>query len=131
MWATAFHLLLGNAIIGVGEGLLLAFLFRLKRASCVVVMIAANYFSAWVGGVFVIPRFAYARNLDLYSARRWLWVMVVITYVVTLVMEWPFVALCLRKTPHWFRESLWGSLVVQTASYLIVTVHAPASNEAA
>ena len=46
--------------------------------------------------------------------------MVVITYLLTLLLEWPFVALCFRKTEGWFRKSLWGSLVVQSASYLVL-----------
>ncbi len=118
MWASAFHLVLGNAVIGVAEGLILAFLFRLKRAPCVAIMIAANYFSAWVGGVFLIPAITASLDLDLYNAWRWLWYMVAITYFFTLLLEWPFVALCLRKSDGWFRKSIWGSLVVQSASYL-------------
>ena len=59
MWAGTFHLLFGNAIIGVAEGLLLAVLFRQKGAPCVPIMIAANYFSAWVG------MFAYRRSRTL------------------------------------------------------------------
>ena len=59
-------------------------------------------------------------DLDLYNARRWLWCMVGITYVLTIFLEWPFVALCLRKSEHWFRKSIWGSLVVQSASYLVL-----------
>jgi hypothetical protein len=51
LWASAFHLFLGNALIGVAEGWLVAVLFRQKAGSCVAIMIAANYFSAWVGGV--------------------------------------------------------------------------------
>ena len=120
IWATAFRLFLGNALVGIAEGLLLAYLFRLKGPTCIAVMIAGNYFSAWVGGMFVIPMFADSRNLDLHNAQRWLWGMVVTTYFVTLVLEWPFVAICLRKSPHWFRKSIWGSLVVQTASYLVL-----------
>ena len=118
MWASAFHLVLGNAVIGVAEGLILAFLFRLKRAPCVAIMIAANYFSAWVGGVFLIPAITASLDLDLYNAWRWLWYMVAITYFFTLLLEWPFVALWFRKTDGWFRKSIWGSLVVQSASYL-------------
>ena len=120
MWASAFHLLLGNAVIGVAEGLILATLFRLRRAPCVAVMIAANYFSAWVGGVCLIPTITASLSLDLYNAWRWLWYMVAITYFFTLVLEWPFVAICLRKSDGWFRKSIWGSLVVQSASYLVL-----------
>jgi hypothetical protein len=48
VWAGAFHLFIGNAVIGVGEGLILSRLFRPKRAGSVPIMIAANYFSSWV-----------------------------------------------------------------------------------
>jgi hypothetical protein len=120
MWAGMFHLLIGNAIIGIGEGLILARFFRPKRAGCIPIMIAANYFSAWVGGVFLSSAIVGWLDLDLYNARRWLWCMVVVTYLLTLLLEWPFVALCFRKTDGWFRKSLWGSLVVQSASYLIL-----------
>jgi hypothetical protein len=120
MWASAFHLLLGNAIIGIAEGLILTLLFRLKGVPCVAVMIAANYFSAWVGGVFMVSAITASLNLDLYNAWRWLWCMVAVSYAITLLLEWPFVAFCLRNTKGWFRKSVWGSLVVQSASYLVV-----------
>ena len=120
MWASMFHLVIGNAILGIGEGLILSLLFRPKRAGCIPIMIAANYFSAWVGGVFLSWVIVRTLDLDLYNARRWLWCMVVITYLLTLLLEWPFVALCLRKTEGWFRKSIWGSLVVQSASYLVL-----------
>ncbi len=120
MWASAFHLLLGNAVIGVAEGLILALLFRLKRGLCVAIMIAANYFSAWVGGVFLISAITACLKLDLYNAWRWLWCMVAITYFFTLFLEWPFVAFCLRNTKGWFRKSIWGSLIVQSISYVVL-----------
>jgi len=120
MWAGAFHLLIGNALIGVAEGLLLAFVFRRKWGVCVLIMIAANYFSAWSGGVFLASEIVGRLDLDLYNAWPWLWVMVGVTYLLTLVLEWPFVALCLRKCDGWFVKSIWGSLVVQSASYLVL-----------
>ena len=120
MWAGALHLLFGNAIIGVVEGLILAFLFQLKAGRCVAIMIAANYFSAWVGGVFLISTITASLSLDLYNAWRWLWCMVAVSYCLTLLLEWPFVALCLRKSDGWFRKSIWGSLIVQSASYLVL-----------
>jgi hypothetical protein len=120
MWASAFHLFIGNAVIGIAEGLILSRLFRPKRAGSVPIMIAANYFSAWVGGVFLASTISGKLDLDLYSAWRWLWYMVAITYLLTLLLEWPFVALCLRQTDGWFRKSVWGSLVVQSASYLVL-----------
>ena len=120
MWASAFHLLLGNAVIGIAEGLLLVLLFRPTKRGCVPIMVAANYFSAWVGGVILAHLIADKLALDLYNARRWLWCLVVVTYFLTLLLEWPFVALCLRKTDGWLRKSIVGSVVVQSASYLVL-----------
>jgi hypothetical protein len=122
MWAGAFHLLLGNVVIGIGEGLLLALLFRLGKVPCVAIMIAANYFSAWFGGAFLLSRIAESLPLDLYNAWRWLWGMVAVSYFLTLLLEWPFIALCfiVCKTKGWFRKSIWGSLVAQSASYLVL-----------
>ncbi len=120
LWAGAFHLLIGNALVGVGEGMILAFLFRRKLGICVLIMIAANYFSAWVGGVFLASKIVGKLDLDLYNAWSWLWIMVGVTYLLTLVLEWPFVAYCLRKCDGWFLKSIWGSLVVQSASYLVL-----------
>jgi hypothetical protein len=120
MWASGFHLFIGNAFIGIAEGLILSLLFRPKRAGCIPIMIAANYFSAWVGGVFLNSAIVGKLDLDLYNAWRWLWYMVAITYFLTLLLEWPFVALSFRKTDGWLRKSIWGSLVVQSASYLVL-----------
>lgn len=41
-------------------------------------------------------------------------------YVLTLVVEWPFVAWAVRGTPALIRRSLTASLVVQTASYIVI-----------
>lgn len=120
IWASAFHLVLGNAVIGIAEGLVLAMLFRQKRGTCVAVMILANYFSAWAGGVFISSYIVRNLDLDLHNAPRWLWRMVAITYFLTLLLEWPFVALCLRKCDGRFAKSIWGSLVVQSASYVVL-----------
>ena len=120
LWASAFHLLIGNALLGIAEGLLLALLFRQRQATCVAMMVAANYFSAWVGGVFLLSTITATLSLDLYNAPRRLWYMAAISYFLTLFLEWPFVALCLRKTDRWFRKSIWGSLLVQSASYLLL-----------
>ena len=38
----------------------------------------------------------------------------------TLLLEWPYVTWCLRKCDRWFVKSIWGSLAVQSASYLVL-----------
>jgi len=117
MWATMLHLVFGNFLIGIGEGLLLAFAFHLSKWKCMAIMILANYLSAWVGGLWIATGIAQFLPLDLTNAWRWFWIMVVVTYLITLLLEWPFVAWCLRKDTNWKRKSLLADLLVQTASY--------------
>lgn len=119
VWASAFHLFLGNAIIGLFEGWLLARFFELSKRRCVGFLIPANYFSAWIGMMlmsFLFNRFA----TDIYSGLRVTWLLVAASYLLTLIVEWPFVALCFRGTQHWFIGSIKGSLLVQSASYVLL-----------
>ncbi len=120
MWAGALHLLFGNALIGLGEGLLLGWLFAAPKGKAILFMILANYASAWLGGVFLANAIAHALPMDLNNGWRWLWVMVGATYCITLLMEWPFVAWCFRGKRDWLTRSLQGSLVVQSASYVVL-----------
>jgi len=55
---------------------------------------------------------------DIYSGLRITWLLVAATYVLTLIIEWPFVAACFRGRVDWLGASLKGSLLVQSASYL-------------
>ena len=49
LWVGTFHLLIGNALIGLGEGLLLARWFKAPKQRAIQIMIGANYFSMIVG----------------------------------------------------------------------------------
>jgi len=118
MWVSGIHLIIGNFFIGIFEGLLLVFLFRAKAVAALPLMIAANYFSAWFGYLYLAGRFSKTISLDLHNAWAWLWVMVGVTYLLSIVLEWPFVALALWKQNRWLKRSLLASLVVQTASYI-------------
>jgi len=119
VWATGFHMLLGNAILGFLEGILLAKVFSLGRDRCIGLLIAANYFSAWFG-MFIVGGLGVSQEVDLYNAVRVTAVLVGVTYLFTLLLEWPFVALCFGRTPCWFSRSLKASLLIQTLSYLLL-----------
>lgn len=121
MWAGAFHLLVGNLVIGVLEGILLAEIFGASTKKCIALLILANYFSAWVGLSIAHPM---ARDLPmtLHSAWPLLWLMVAVTYVLTLILEFPFVAFAFRRDPAWRRKSIRGSLLIQTASYAVLLI---------
>jgi len=116
----AFHLVIGNSLIGLGEGLLLAWMFKVPKLKSVLVMIVANYTSAWIGGLYIREAIVRELPLDLNNGWRWYWIMVGITYCITLVMEWPFIALCLRGAQDWWKRSLKATLVTQSASYIVL-----------
>jgi hypothetical protein len=120
MWAGMLHLVFGNAIIGIFEGFILARIFKLKSNVCVLVMIAANYFSAWGGGLFLNYQITKSLPFNLYNAWHWIWVMVFVTFVITLILEWPFVFFCFRKDQNRFKKSLLGNLLVNTLSYVLL-----------
>lgn len=120
MWAGMIHLAIGNALIGLLEGFLLVWLFRVPRAKAVGAMIAANYTSAWLGGLFIRGAIVAALPMDLNNGWFWFWVMVVVTYGLTLLLEWPFVAWGFRGTQDWLKRSVRASVLVQSCSYILL-----------
>jgi hypothetical protein len=120
LWAGVLHLFIGNALIGLFEGALLIKFFSLRKGRTIWLLIAANYFSAWIGGWLVCGPIVRMLKLDLNNAWPWFWSLVVVTYLMTLVLEWPFVALSFHGSKDWFKRSLKGNLLVQTASYLLI-----------
>jgi hypothetical protein len=121
MWAGFLHLTIGNAVIGIFEGFLIARFWKLPMRSSSFVMIGANYISAWVGGVLIDQLMV--EHLDLYLNNAWraFWLLAGVTYIVTLLLEWPFVAFCFRRNGvSWAKRSLCANLAVQTVSYLIL-----------
>ncbi|MBN2560094.1 MAG: hypothetical protein JXQ75_04115 [Phycisphaerae bacterium] len=119
VWASGFYMFLGNAILGLLEGWLLAKVFKLKRGRCIGLLILANYFSAWLG-MFIVDALRASQTVDIYNAQRVTLILVFVTYMLTLLFEWPFVAFCFRQAPHWFSRSIKASLLIQTVSYLLL-----------
>jgi hypothetical protein len=117
--ATVFQLLVGNFLLGLLEGAILAKVFKLRLRRCIGLMILANYFSAWVGWL-IVRGLSLGWPPNLYHAVWFSWILLFVTYALTLLLEWPFVASCLRGAPHWFAKSLKGSVIIQTISYLLL-----------
>ena len=120
MWASIFHLAFGNMLVGLLEGFLLAKIFRLPMNKTIWILVAANYFSAWVGGLFIRGAIVHHFQLDINNAWMFFWVMVLFTYFITLVFEFPFVCLAFRGTPKWLKNSVRGNILVQTVSYVLL-----------
>ncbi len=120
MWAGTFHLFLGNALIGLIEGWLIAGCFSLPKAKSIWIMVAANYFSAWIGLLVLNPQLQILDSATIENGWSRIWCMFAATYLMTLVLEWPFVALCFFKGRNRMRDSIKASLLAQSASYLLL-----------
>ena len=120
MWAGMLHMVFGNAIIGIFEGTILSRVFKLKSGACVLVMICANYFSAWGGELFLNYQITKLLPFNLYNAWHWIWTMVIVTFIITLILEWPFVFFCFRKEQHRLKESMRGNLLINSLSYVLL-----------
>ena len=120
MWATMLHLVFGNALIGLLEGLVLALIFHLRKRKTIGLLVLANYFSAWVGYHLLRGSFVKALPLDLYNAWFYVWLMVGLSYIMTLILEFPFVGVAFWRDPNWLRKSVVGSLIIQTVSYALL-----------
>lgn len=119
MWAGFLHLTIGNAIIGMVEGTLLARFFQLPSKRCLILMTIANYLSAWLGGMMV-QWFSGKLSWNLYNARPLIWLLICVAYLLTIVIEWPLVAACFWRSSAWRKLSIKASFLIQTASYLVL-----------
>lgn len=115
-----WHMVVGNAIIGVGEGIFLKLRYKDETQNAIPLMIGANYVSAWVGGLGICGWVAHSVSMDLSNAWLWYWRMIGLSYLVTLALEWPFVARCFRGVKHRWRRSVGALLLVQTISYVLL-----------
>ena len=117
MWAAALHLLFGNFFIGLLEGLLLGWFFKVRKLPAVGVMVLANYLTAWIGLRLMDVLIDSMGPVDFQNRWAVFWLVVVATYLITLLIEFPFVAALFFRRRNWVRKAIVGSLVVQTVSY--------------
>lgn len=117
------HLVIGNSLIGLAEGWLIARIFKTKLTPSILFMVVANYFSAWMG-FFVVQHWRVKYNWALVDhfdhARALLWGVWAVFFAGTLVLEWPFCFLIFLKAEHRWRKSLLALLLSQSASYAVL-----------
>ncbi|MBM4102584.1 MAG: hypothetical protein FJ263_00835 [Planctomycetes bacterium] len=120
MWAGFIHLIIGNLFIGILEGLLLGFIFRLSKWKSILWMIAANYVSSWAGMIIIGFAKHNFEDITIYQVTSYLWTALFIAYLVTLLLEWPFIWMAMKdKTGPW-KKSIFATLIVQTVSYALL-----------
>jgi hypothetical protein len=122
MWASLFHLTVGNALIGCFEGWLIARWFGLRRRLTIPLLIIANYVSALLG---VGLLFKYGPALEQTAAS--ILTLANIAYIhaallvlligLSAIIEWPFCMLAFWGRPGWSLRGLRASLYGQLASH--------------
>lgn len=129
MWVSAFHLVVGNLFLGILEGLLLVWWFRAGALSAILCMIAANYFSAWLGGYLLLLGLAKAPDINLSNYWSWFWLFWIAAFAITCALEFPFVLAALWKRSRGFGRIALACLLVHAVSYLLLTgLYRSASN---
>lgn len=125
MFAGLFHLCLANIAIAFVEALLLRWLFKVSLRRTWKVMLVANFFSTLVG-LLVFPLLHYhirpwiVGDEPLYRITRMIPIMIGLSYLGTILLEWPFVALAMKGLPKRLSKSLVGSVAAQTTSYVLL-----------
>jgi hypothetical protein len=123
MWAGPCHLVCGNFVIGVLEGLFLGKVFKVKPlGGMVAAMVFANYVSMAVG-LLAFQRGVVEWFLGDVPLRR-IGVLLVgavaVTYLMSVLLEWPFVVLGMWKGRKGVWRTLGASLLANTASYIVL-----------
>jgi hypothetical protein len=120
-----WQLLLGNILLGMIEAKVIQRFFRPGQRAPWGTMIVANYFSS-VLGLFLMPFLAHGLGVVLLGAEplhhltRWVWGVLGGAFVLTVILEWPFVWPALPPAPHIARRSLVACCVAQAATYLLL-----------
>ncbi|MGJ8657544.1 MAG: hypothetical protein ACSHX6_13930 [Akkermansiaceae bacterium] len=122
MWATFLHLLFGNALIGLLEGLLLAWMFRCSIWQSITILILANYLSAWTGALLFAGAIPDALGITIENISIWFFVYIFTAFVVTILIEYPFYKYALRKKATSLKSRTKGILIIHGISYLILLV---------
>jgi hypothetical protein len=99
MWASMLHLVFGNAIIGLVEGLLLSWMFKCSKWKTILILITANYVSAWAGGFFIAEYLPSLADITIQNIQFWFLAFVSIAFIATLLIEFPFFWLALGSGP--------------------------------
>lgn len=123
----SLHLVFGNLLLGIIEGNLIAYIFKTKYLRSVVLLVVANYFSMIFGGLLMA--LLQLPMPDIQNVHFLFWVAFFISYLLTLLLEWPFVFFSFEKSPERLVKSSKASLCVQTITYgLLIAYYLPVSS---
>lgn len=104
-------------LLGGLEGNLIARWFGTSKLRSVCISMAANYFSAWCGGIPLCYFLASQDSITIVNIKTWFWGFVIIAFLLTLLLELPFIWLILRPTGASFRRVLSATVLIHIISY--------------
>ncbi|MFC1600887.1 hypothetical protein ACFL34_00880 [Candidatus Sumerlaeota bacterium] len=117
---TMFHLFLGNAAIGIIEGLILAFVFKTPKLRSVLWLILANYLSMFAG-MFALGIFGGLASPTIYTLLPFVICAFIFLFLLTVVIEFPFVLFCFEKSARPMGRVIRATLLLQVISYALIT----------
>jgi hypothetical protein len=125
MLVSSCQIYFGNILIGILEGLVIARLYDLPGKRSIGWMIGANYASMVAGMITVSFLVLFVEEAilgdDAFAHTPLLLaIMAVASFIITLLIEWPFCYRILAGQPDRFRKSIRADLVAQVISYALL-----------
>ncbi len=123
----SIHFLVLTWVIGLGEGMLLCTLLRAWKLRSLkkrifISMIAANFISALLGLLFVKSTFAdrIMGDVTIENLISVFWTMVYVTFVLTMIIEFPFFLVIFYGRKRWVLNAAATTLLVHSISYYLL-----------
>lgn len=120
MLFSVFHLLIGNTIIGIIEGIVISKLFQVGKKRSIGIMILANYISMAVGWLGLSLIVNLVKIAVLYNISYIILGLGIASFLLTIIIEWPFCFWILKYKNERRNLSFKASLVVQSISYVLL-----------
>ncbi|TVP65877.1 MAG: hypothetical protein EA342_13295 [Leptolyngbya sp. LCM1.Bin17] len=119
LWTGLLHLVVGNAAIAYLEAGLLSWWFGAPRGRSTLVLLGANYASAWAAALLLTGRFSQYPAITIETVRVWLAIAALLSFLLTLAIEYPFFWL-LRQHKRPRATALKATLLIHGLSYLLL-----------
>ncbi len=126
MWAGILHLTLGNLMIGLLEGGLLIYWLGLRQWFfwCALGgMIVANYASSWVGYLILAAVKGLVQSITLLWLKPFFLVCLGVSFLLSLLMEWPVVRWILRCHGKSWKQALRRTFQLHAVSYPLLVAY--------
>ncbi len=123
----ALHVVVGNILIGVGEGLFLSKAYRYPKRKGIPRLVVANYMVTGLLALLLFAERGHGDQLSLQKAPIWLLWMIGASCAVMMTVKYGAILYCFRRRSIRFWRALKATLVTQIPVFLILLAwYAPA-----